>query len=92
MISCNDKITIGDNILFGWNVEILDSNNHKVIHKNQEKVCDRGPIRIGNRVWVAAFSHVLKNSVIPDGSIIVYHSLVIKPFKGEKLLLVSCPA
>lgn len=90
-ISCNDKITIGDNVLFGWNVEVLDSDNHKVIHKNQEKVCGCGPIRIGDHVWVAAFSHILKNSVIPDGSIVAYHSLVTKQFEGEKLLLGGCP-
>ena len=91
-ISCNDKITIGDNVLFGWNVEVLDSDNHKVIHKNQQRICDRGPIWIGNHVWVAAFSHILKNSVIPDGSIVAYHSLVTKKFEGEKLLLGGCPA
>ena len=91
-ISCNDKITIGDNVLFGWNVEVLDSDNHKVIHKNQKSVCDRGSIRVGNHVWVAAFSHILKNSVIPDGSIVAYHSLVTKKFEGEKLLLGGCPA
>ena len=91
-ISCNDKITIGDSVLFGWNVEVLDSDNHKVIHKNQKSVCDRGSIRVGNHVWVAAFSHILKNSVIPDGSIVAYHSLVTKKFEGEKLLLGGCPA
>lgn len=36
-ISCNDNITIGDNVLFGWNVEVLDSDNHKVMHKDREK-------------------------------------------------------
>ena len=91
-ISCNDKITIGDNVLFGWNVEVLDSDNHKVIHKNKAKICDRGAIKIGNHVWVAAFSHVLKNSFIPDGSVVAYHSLVTKQFEGEKLLLGGCPA
>ena len=79
-------------MLFGWNVEVLDSDNHKVIHKNRENVSDRGSIQIGNHVWVAAFSHVLKNSVIPDGSVVAYHSLVTKQFKGDRLLLGGCPA
>ena len=91
-ISCNDRITIGDNVLFGWNVEILDSDNHRVIHKNEEKNCDRGAIRIGDHVWIAAHSHILKNSVVPDGSVVAYHSLVTKKFDGEKLLLGGCPA
>ena len=91
-ISCNDKITIGDQVLFGWNVEVLDSDNHKIIHKNRENVCDRGQIKIGDHVWVAAFSHILKNSNVPDGSVVAYHSLVTKTFEGEKLLLGGCPA
>lgn len=90
--SCNDKITIGDNALFGWNVELLDSDNHKLIHKKKAQSCDRGEIRIGNHVWVASYSHILKNSFIPDSSIVAYHSLVTKRFDGEKLLIGGCPA
>lgn len=91
-ISCNDNITIGNNVLFGWNVEVLDSDNHKVIHKNRSKASNRGAITIGDHVWVAAFSHILKNSVVPDGSVVAYHSLVTKTFDGKKLLLGGCPA
>lgn len=91
-ISCNDRITIGDHVLFGWNVEVLDSDNHKVIHKNQETIRDRGAIKIGDHVWVAACSHILKNSAIPAGSVVAYQSLVTKQFKGEKLLLGGSPA
>ena len=91
-ISCNDKITIGDNALFGWNVEWLDSDNHRLIHKNNQKISDRGEIKIGNCVWVAAFSHILKNSAIPDGSVVAYRSLVTKRFDGEKLLIGGSPA
>ena len=59
---------------------------------NEEKNCDRGAIRIGDHVWVAAHSHILKNSSIPDGSVVAYHSLVTKEFDGERLLLGGCPA
>ena len=90
-ISCNDHIVIGDDALFGWNVELLDSDNHTVIH-NHIETCNHGPIYIGNHVWVAAFSHILKNSSIPDGSVVAYHSLVTKKFEGSNLLLGGCPA
>ena len=73
-------------------MEVLDSDNHKVIHKNQETIRDRGAIKIGDHVWVASFSHILKNSAIPDGSVVAYHSLVTKQFEGEKLLLGGSPA
>ena len=91
-ISCNDHIVIGDNVLFGWDVELLDSDNHKVIHQNESEPCMHGPITIGNHVWVAAKAHILKSSAIPDGSVVAYRSLVTKRFEGEKLLLGGSPA
>lgn len=69
----------------------MDSNNHKLIHKNNETICDRGAIKIGDHMRVVSFSYMLKNSAIPDGSVVTYHSLVIKQFEGEKLLLGGCP-
>lgn len=91
-ISCNDRIVIGDNVLFGWNVELLDSDNHKVIRQNRPQAQNHGPIYIGNHVWVAAFSHILKNCSIPDGSIVAYGSLVTKQFEENHLLIGGCPA
>ena len=69
--------------MFGWNVEILDSDNHKVRHKNKEKVCNHGEIKIGAHVWVASFSHILKNSYIPDGSIVANNDDVNAILKEE---------
>ena len=62
------------------------------LYKKKENVCNHGEIKIGDHVWVASFSHILKNSAIPDGSVVAYHSLVTKKFEGEKLLLGGCPA
>lgn len=90
--SCNDHITVGDNALFGWNVELLDSANHKLTHRKKTVSTDRGPIQIGDHVWIAAFSHILKNTSIPDGSVVAYHSIVTKAFSGEKLLIGGHPA
>ena len=90
-IACNDRVTIGDHALLGWNGEVLDSDNHRIIRKEGESR-DHGPIEIGAHVWIAAFSHILKNSAIPDGSVVAYHSLVAKKFTGTHLLLGGCPA
>ena len=91
-ISCNDRITIGDNVLMGWNVEILDSDNHKIVHRKKMESVTQGSIFIGNHVWVSAYAHILKNSSIPEGSVVAYHSVVTKKFDGEKLLIGGYPA
>lgn len=92
VISCNDHIVIGNDALFGWNVELLDSDNHKMTRGNQPEARNHGAIHIGDHVWVAALSHILKGSSIPDGSVVAYRSLVTKGFEGSNLLLGGCPA
>lgn len=91
-ISCNDRVVIGDGALLGWDIEILDSDNHTLIHKNREENRSMGEIIIGDHVWITSFSHILKNSVVPDGSVVAYNSLVTKAFQGEKLLIGGSPA
>lgn len=90
--SCNDRVVIGDDGLFGWNIQILDSDNHKLMHRKQKDGKGHGPILLGDKVWVAAFSHILKNTQIPRGSVVAYHSVVTKKFEGEKLLIGGYPA
>ena len=91
-ISCNDRIIIEDDVLVGWNVEILDSDNHEIVHRKKEKASGQGSIFIGNHVWLSAYTHILKNSSIPNGSVVAYHSVVMKRFEGEKLLIGGYPA
>ena len=89
---CKQDGVIAGLFVFKRVFELLDSDNHKVIHQNKPEARNHGPIKIGNHVWVAAFSHILKNSTIPDGSIVAYHSVVTRQFEGEKLLLGGFPA
>ena len=60
----------------------------------KENVClgQHTNICVGNHVWLSAYTHILKNSSIPDGSVVAYHSVVMKKFEGEKLLIGGYPA
>ena len=87
-----NNIIIGDDVLVGWNVELLDSDNHQIVHRKKTDNSTQGKIFIGNHVWLSAYTHVLKNSSIPDGSVVSYHSIVTRQFSGEKLLIGGYPA
>lgn len=90
-ISCNSTITIGDGNMWGWNVEILDSDNHYLTHSKRLENKDKEPIVIGNHVWIAAFSHILKGAEIRDGSVVAYGSIISKKFHKECLLVGGMP-
>lgn len=88
-ISCNDIITIGDNVLIGWCCNILDTDNHKVTGIKRNK---KQGISIGNHVWLGAYCDLLKGTVIHDNSIIGYRSMTNKDYIESHALVAGHPA
>ena len=69
-ISCDNKIVFGDDCLLGWNINIRDSDGHK-IYPQKESNKD---IIIGKHVWICANVDILKNNIVGDNCIIAYNS------------------
>lgn len=90
-ISCAEQITIGDDVLVGWNVAIRDSDGHPFFC-NGERAVDRLSILIGDHVWIASESHILKGVRIASGSIVGYKSLVTRKFIEPNILIAGHPA
>lgn len=83
LLSCADRIEIGEEVLLGWNITIMDNDGGHTMRKVDSDEITNGarPIIIGNHVWISAEASILKGSMIPAGSIIGYKSNVcgLKP-------------
>lgn len=90
-ISCTKKIVFGNDILTGWNCSVRDSDGHTILYKGEPQESFK-PVFIGNHVWLAAESHILKGVKILDNSVIAYRSLVLNTFEKEGLLIGGAPA
>jgi acetyltransferase-like isoleucine patch superfamily enzyme len=76
------RILIGADFLCAWGVFITDSNWHNFNGKPSQ-----ADVTIGDKVWIAHHSSVLKGTVIPDGCVIAAHSLVLGgDFSGNSLI------
>lgn len=75
IITCREKIEIGDHVLFGPNVMIFD-HDHDFRSDDFENKFRCAPITIGNHVWIGANVTILKGSVIKDGAVIGANSVV----------------
>lgn len=76
ILSCAKKITIGKDNLFGWNVTIMDNDGgHTIMFDGVIRNLPR-EIHIGDHVWIAAESSILKGSLITNDSVIGYKSNV----------------
>ena len=79
IISCREKITVGDNVMTGPFITIYD-NDH--VYETDGLMTRSGyktsPITIGNNVWIGAHAIILRGVTIGDGSVIAAGSIVNK--------------
>lgn len=90
-ISCDSEITFGENVLLGDNVIIRDNDGHTIYHEGYYKQNIK-PIRIGNHVWIASQSKILKGAEIADESVLGFNSLLTKAFAEKNILIAGSPA
>ncbi len=86
--SCNSTLTFGEDVLLGWDINIRDSDGHKVIPQN-EKSSD---IIIGNHVWICSCADILKSTQIGSNCIIAYRSCCTGTKCGDGVLVGGYPA
>ena len=92
VFSCTKSIKIGDDVLFGGQITVRDSNGHEILYK-QENMGNREEknIVIGNHVWVCNKSDLLRGTNIENNTVIVYRSLCNKHYQANSLVA-GCPA
>lgn len=81
-ISCINEITIGDNILTGKWVTIVDNSHGDTDIKSLKippkfrKLISKGGVKIGDNVWIGDKATILPNVTIGDGAVIAANSVV----------------
>lgn len=91
-LQSEENIYLGEDCLVGWNVSIRDTDGHRIVKEGKE-FKEKGNIRIGKHVWIAAHTIILKDSYITDGCVIGCRSLIcgIK-MKDNNCLIAGVPA
>lgn len=80
-VICEHQITIGDYVLIGEQVTIMDSDQHRLSGSGAISA----PISIENHVWIGANVTILKGVSIGRGSVIAAGSLVTRDVPPGKL-------
>jgi acetyltransferase-like isoleucine patch superfamily enzyme len=85
---CYEKIKIGNNCLIGWDVEIRDSDGHKIIRKDFEMTKH---ITIGDHVWIGSRATIIKGVTIGSGSVVATGAVVTRNVP-EDCIVAGVPA
>lgn len=97
-ITAFEGISIGESVLTGKEVLISD-NSHGIpgdsevlkMHPNKRPLYSKGPIKIGDFVWIGERACILGNVTIGDGAIIGANSVVTHDVPAGSIA-VGCPA
>ena len=90
----NLNLNIGDNCLFGQNIEMMLGDHHKIYSIDDDKRINTPSygIDIADNVWLARNVTIMKDVKISRNSVVAYGSLVTKKFEQENVLLAGIPA
>lgn len=83
-ITCINRIEIGDGLLTGKWVTITDNSHGTTEYKDlrippaKRKIHSKGPVIIGDNVWIGDKATILSGVKIGDGAIIAANSVVTK--------------
>lgn len=69
------KVSLGRDVMIGRNVVIYDSDHHAIWDAAGETVNPDAPVAIGDHVWLATNSTVLKGTTIGSNSVIGTNSV-----------------
>lgn len=91
-IIASKSISFGDDVQLSWNSLIMDSDAHKIFDSNGNWINPSKEINIGNKVWIAANTTIMKGVNIADNVIIAANSMVNKSFAESGVIIGGQPA
>lgn len=87
-ICAYESISIGDNVIFGPNVVVMDCSGHALTNRGCPDELDRlksAPITIGNDVWIGYGSIILPGVNIGEGAVIGAGSVVSRDIPTQSM-------
>lgn len=77
-INCYCSISIGNRCAISWDVEILDTDIHKMLDEVGRPLRNTAPVVIEDRTWIGAHAIILKGVTIGHDSVIAAGAVVTR--------------
>lgn len=86
LISCENRIRIGDDCAIGWDCSFLDGDGHTIIDESG-KINGSREIEIGDHTWICSKCTLLKGAKIEHDCVVAFGSVITKAYKNDHMLI-----
>lgn len=87
------SVTFGEDCMLAWGIEIRTTDSHALFDVNSDtRINHAADVVIGDHVWIAAHSIILKGSEIGPGSVVALRSVVSGKFPEGNAVIGGLPA
>lgn len=87
------KITIGKECMFAYDIDVRTGDSHSILStETNQPINPAQDVCIGDHVWVAAHSLILKGVHLPENSVVAGGAVVTKPFETPGIIIGGNPA
>lgn len=90
-IICFWKIVFGSSCRVSWDVQVMDTDFHKIKSLDGEVLNRPREIAIGNHVWIGVRALILKGASISDDCVVSANTLVSKEIPGNHQIIAGVP-
>jgi acetyltransferase-like isoleucine patch superfamily enzyme len=90
-IIVSSGLTIGRGCAVGWDVQILDDDQHAFRSGNRQRP-RTAPVILGDRVWVGSKAMIFKGVEIADGCVVASGAVVTRSVDEPNSLVAGNPA
>lgn len=88
----HSKVVIGNDCMLAYDIDIRTGDSHGIYDKYGNRLNKAQDVVMGDHVWVAAHSIILKGSTIGEGSVIATGAVVPKGVYPANCILAGNPA
>ena len=90
-IVCAKEIRFGNDCLLSWDILVMDTDEHALYNKENERINPDKAIQVGDHVWIGCKCVLLKGAVVPDNTVVAAGTLLTSSFSGEHQVIGGNP-